>query len=193
MRHWGKPLLRRPRSLGFSCLYASAGILLHKLNDHRCQGDKEDDTDDAKELSTDHSGNKGVQRRKPHGLSHHPGVDELVFNKLYGKVNNEAADGQNGIHQQHEEHADYAGDQRSNVRDDGANSSQHSHQAAVGDLENGKRKSHENAKDHGLTALPCQKVCEGLPEQPAELQQPVGMAGLQVGTDQCAGVVAETL
>ena len=44
----GKPLLRRPRSLGFSCLYASAGILLHKLNDHRRQGDKEDDADDAK-------------------------------------------------------------------------------------------------------------------------------------------------
>ena len=118
------PLLRRPRSLWFSCLYASAGILLHKLNDHRRQGDKEDDTDDAKEFSTDHSGHKGVQRRKSHGFSHHPGVDELVFNKLYGKVNNEAADGQNGIHQQHEEHADYAGDQRSNVRDDGANSSQ---------------------------------------------------------------------
>ena len=174
-------------------MYASAGILLHKLDDNRRQGDKEDDADDAKELSTDHSGNKGVQRRKPHGLSHHPGVDELVFNKLYGKVNNEAADGQNGIHQQHEEHADYAGDQRSDVGDNGADGGQHSHQAAVGDLENGKRKGHENAKDHGLTALPCQKVCEGLPEQPAELQQPGGMAGLQVGTDQCAGVVAETL
>ncbi len=79
------------------------------------RGDKEDDTDDAKELSTDHSSHKGVQRRKPHGFSHHPGVDELVFNKLYGKVNNETAHGQNGIHQQHEEHADHAGDQRSDV------------------------------------------------------------------------------
>lgn len=120
-------------------------------------------------------------------------VDELVFNKLYGKVNNETAHSQNGIHQQHEEHADYAGNQRSDVGDNGADGGQHSHQAAVGDLENGKRKSHENAKDHGLAALPRQKVCKGLPEQSAELQQPVGMAGLQVGTDQCAGVVAETL
>ena len=49
------------------------------------------------------------------------------------------------------------------------------------------------AKDHGLAALPCQKVCEGLPEQSAELQQPSGAAGFQVGADQCAGVVAETL
>ena len=56
----GKTLLRRPGSLGFSCLYASAGILLHKLNDHRRQGDKEDDADDAKELSADHGGHKGV-------------------------------------------------------------------------------------------------------------------------------------
>ena len=193
MRHWGKTLLRRPGSLGFSCLYASAGILLHKLNDHRRQGDKEDDTDDAKELSADHSGHKGVQRRKSHGFSHHPGVDELVFNKLYGKVNNETAHGKNGIHQQHEEHADYAGNQRSDVGDNGADGGQHSHQAAVGNLENGKRKSHENAKDHSLAALSCQKVCKGLPEQPAELQQPSGVAGFQVGTDQCAGVVAETL
>ena len=104
-----------PDRWGSLCLYASAGILLHKLNDHCRQGDKEDDTDDAKELSTDHSSHKGVQRRKPHGFSHHPGVDELVFNKLYGKVNNETAHGQNGIHQQHEEHADHAGDQRSDV------------------------------------------------------------------------------
>lgn len=89
-----------------------------------------------------------------------PGVDELVLNKLYGKVNNETAHGQNGIHQQHEEHADHAGDQRSDVGDNGADGGQHSHQAAVGNLENGKRKSHENAKDHGLTALPCQKFAK---------------------------------
>ena len=92
-------------------MQASEGVFFYKLNDHRSQRDKEDDADDAKKLSADHGGHKGVKRRKPHGLSHHAGVDELVLDKLHGKVDDEAAHRQHRIHQKHKEHADHAGDQ----------------------------------------------------------------------------------
>ena len=85
----------------FFCAQTPAGILFYKLDDHRSQGDKEDDADDAEKLSADHGGNKGVQRRKTHGLSHHTGIDELVFNKLYGKVDDQAAHRQHRVYQQH--------------------------------------------------------------------------------------------
>ena len=177
----------------FFCAQTPAGVLFHKLDDHRRQGDKEDDADDAKELSADHGGNKGVKRGKPYGLSHHTGIDELVFNKLYGKIHDKAAHGQHRVNQQHKEHADYAGDQRTHIGDDGADGGQHPHQTAVGDPENGKRKGHQNAKDHRFAALSCQKACEGLTEQPAEFQDSGGVVGLQVGTHQCAGVMAKAL
>ena len=174
-------------------MQASEGVLLYKLNDHRSQRDKEDDADDAKKLSADHGGHKGVKRRKPHGLSHHAGIDELVLDKLHGKVDDEAAHRQHRIHQKHKEHADHAGDQCPHIGDDGTDGGEHPHQTAVGDPENRKCKGHEDTEDHGLTALSRQKVCKGLTEQPTEFQQPGGVAGLQIGAYQCAGVVAETL
>ena len=137
----------------FFCAQTPAGVLFHKLDDHRRQGDKEDDADDAKELSADHGGNKGVKRGKPYGLSHHTGIDELVFNKLYGKIHDKAAHDQHRVNQQHKEHADYAGDQCTHIGDDGADGGQHPHQTAVGDPENGKRKGHQNAKDHRFAAF----------------------------------------
>jgi hypothetical protein len=46
--------------LGLFCAQTPKGVLFYKLDDHRCQGDKEDNADDAKKLSADHGGNKGV-------------------------------------------------------------------------------------------------------------------------------------
>ena len=45
---------------GLFCAQTPKGVLFYKLDDHRCQGDKEDNADDAKKLSADHGGNKGV-------------------------------------------------------------------------------------------------------------------------------------
>ena len=134
---WRTPLLKSGL-LGLSCLYAAAGILLHKLDDHRRQGDKEDDTDDAKELSTDHSGNKGVQRRKSHGLSHHPGVDELVFNKLNDLIYDNAQQPLPRIYHYNEQCSNKAGSKCSNVWNKGKDCCQYGNQVCVWQAEYGK-------------------------------------------------------
>ena len=48
-------------------------------------------------------------------ISHHTGINELVFNKLHGKVHDQAAHRQHRVYQQHKEHTDHAGDQCTHI------------------------------------------------------------------------------
>ena len=66
-------------------------VLLHQLNDNRCQRDKKQNPHNAEKLPSHQSRNQGIKRRKSHRAPHHPGINKLIFQKLYHQIYDQAS------------------------------------------------------------------------------------------------------
>lgn len=65
-------------------------MLPQEGDDDGNQGDEEEHTEDAHEISAHQHGHQGPQGVEPHSRAHHVGIDELIFHKLHDEIENDA-------------------------------------------------------------------------------------------------------
>ena len=161
--------------------------------EHRTQGHGEEHPHQAEGVAPQGHRRQHPDARQPHGLAHHPGIDDVALDLLQDHQEDHEPQGLDGVHQQDEQGPDGHPDEGAEDGDQGGEAHQHGDHPGIGQAEEQHPHKAQAAQDHRLGELAGHEVGEGLVGHPGHLLDPLGPGGGEHRVDHLGGLAGEGL